>query len=51
LDKYEHDFIQTRLSDLGCLMMCVRQLDMLVDSDVRASALAQAFLSGDFSKF
>jgi len=51
LDKYEHDFIQARLSDLGRLTMCVRQLDMLMDSNLRASALAQAFLRGDFSKF
>jgi hypothetical protein len=37
--------------ELGRLTMCVRQLDMLMDSDAKASALAQAFLRCDFSKF
>ncbi|MFH1572424.1 MAG: PEP/pyruvate-binding domain-containing protein [Acidobacteriota bacterium] len=51
LDKYEQAHIQQRLADLGRLTMCVRQLDMLMDSDAKASALAQAFLRGEFAKF
>jgi pyruvate,water dikinase len=51
LDKYEHDYVRSKLAELGRLTMCVRQLDMLMDSDAKASALAQAFLRGDFSKF
>jgi pyruvate,water dikinase len=51
LDKYERDYIRSRLVDLGRLTMCVRQLDMLMDSDAKASALAQAFLKGELDRF
>jgi len=51
LDKYERDYIRSRLTELGRLTMCVRQMDMLMDSDAKAAALAQAFLRHEFSKF
>jgi pyruvate,water dikinase len=51
LDKYERDYIRAKLVAMGRLTMCVRQLDMLMDSDAKASALAQAFLRSDFSVF
>ncbi len=51
LDKYEHDYIRSKLVELGRLTMCVRQLDMLMDSDAKALALARAFLSGELQQF
>lgn len=51
LDKYEFDYIQSRLTDLGRLTMCSRQLDMLMGSDEIASQLARAFLNGEMEMF
>jgi len=51
MDKYEHDFICSRLTSLGRLTMCARQLDMLMGSDTMASQMAQAFLKDEMCKF
>jgi pyruvate,water dikinase len=46
LEKYDQEFIKTRLTDLGRLTICSRQLDMLMDSNQSADFFAQAFLEG-----
>lgn len=51
LDKYDPEYIKARLTDLGRLTLCARQLDMLMDSDSKASNMAQAFLKKEFHKF
>jgi pyruvate,water dikinase len=51
LEKYERDFIQTRLTDLGRLTLCSRQLDMLMDSDNSPHYFAQMFLEGKLESF
>mgnify|MGYP000027827981 CR=1 FL=1 len=51
LDKYEHGVIVARLTDLGRITMCARQLDMLMDSDASPEFFAKAFLSGELDKF
>ena len=51
LEKYEHDFIRSRLSELGRLTLCARQLDMLMDNDASPDFFARAFLAGQMEKF
>jgi len=51
LEKYEHDFIRSRLSELGRLTLCARQLDMLMDSEASPDYFARAFLAGQMEKF
>lgn len=49
--KYERETMVHRLSDLGQLTICARQLDMLMDSDSSPAFFAAAFLDGDLAKF
>jgi len=51
LEKYDHTFICSRLTDLGRLTMCSRQLDMLMDTDASPQFFAQAFLGGEMERF
>jgi pyruvate,water dikinase len=51
LEKYDHTFICSRLTDLGRLTMCSRQLDMLMDTDASPQFFAQAFLEGEMERF
>jgi pyruvate,water dikinase len=51
LEKYEHDFIKARLTDLGRLTMCARQLDMLMDSEESPGFFARIFLKGELERF
>ena len=51
LEKYDRDFIQSRLADLGRLTLCARQLDMLMDSDHSPDFFAKAFLAGEMHRF
>jgi pyruvate,water dikinase len=51
LDKYGSEDILSRLVSLGQLTLCARQLDMLMDSDLRAEQFTQAFLARDWAKF
>jgi pyruvate,water dikinase len=51
LEKYERAYICSRLTEMGRLTMCARQLDMLMDSDSSPEFFARAFLSGDMDKF
>ncbi len=51
LAKYDHDTLVERLTTLGRLTICARQLDMLMDSDASPEFFASAFLDGDLEKF
>jgi pyruvate,water dikinase len=51
LEKYDHDFICSRLTELGRLSLCSRQLDMLMDTDDSPEFFARAFLAGQFERF
>jgi pyruvate,water dikinase len=51
LEKYDHEYIRTRLIDLGRLTICSRQLDMLMDSDESPEFFGKAFLSGELERF
>jgi pyruvate,water dikinase len=51
LEKYDQDFLRTRLADLGRLTMCSRQLDMLMDSEDSPHYFAQMFLKSKFGSF
>jgi pyruvate,water dikinase len=51
LEKYECDFICSRLTDLGRLTLICRQLDMLMNSDSHPEYFARMFLSERFEKF
>jgi pyruvate,water dikinase len=51
LDKIEPDVVRARLTDLGRLTLCVRQMDMLMSSDAVADQYAAAFLAGEWHKF
>ncbi len=51
LEKYDADFIRTRLTDLGRLTLCARQLDMLMDTDDSPTFFAQLFLRGEMDRF
>jgi len=51
LEKYDRDFISSRLIDLGRLTMVCRQLDMLMDNDRSPDYFAQSFLKGEMEKF
>ncbi len=51
LDKYGAETIRARLTDLGRLTLCARQLDMLMDSDGSPDFFARAFLAGQWEKF
>ena len=51
LEKYEHDFIRSRLTELGRLTLCARQLDMLMDSEASPEFFSRAFLAGEMHRF
>jgi pyruvate,water dikinase len=51
LDKCGVVETQSRLSDLGRLTLCARQLDMLMDTPDSPGEFAQAFLTGEWAKF
>ena len=51
IEKYDRYFICARLTDLGRLTMCCRQLDMLMDSDDSPRFFARAFLNGEMERF
>ncbi|MBI5528379.1 MAG: hypothetical protein HY897_18770 [Deltaproteobacteria bacterium] len=51
LEKYDNDYIRTKLVDLGRLTMCSRQLDMLMDSEESPGFFAKLFLEGQLERF
>lgn len=51
LERLEPNELCDRLTDLGRLTLCSRQLDMLMDSDASPAAYARAFLSEQFDRF
>jgi pyruvate,water dikinase len=51
LEKCNQELIQQRLSDLGRLTLCCRQLDMLMQSNDSPDYFARAFLAGDLGRF
>lgn len=51
LEKYGRDYIVAILVQLGRLTMCLRQLDMLMDSDGSPDTFAEAFIAGDMDRF
>ncbi len=51
LEKYDREFLSSRLVELGRLTLCARQLDMLMDTDASADFFAKAFLSGEMERF
>ena len=51
LQKFDRAVIRARLTDLGRLTMCTRQLDMLMDSDASPEFFARAFLTGEMERF
>jgi hypothetical protein len=51
LDKVDEEQTARRLTDLGRLTLCVRQLDMLMSSDAVADAFARFFLEGEWHRF
>jgi len=51
LEKYDCDYISARLTDLGRLLMCSRQLDMLMDSDDSPRFFVEMFRRGEFERF
>ncbi len=51
LDKYDAGLTRERLTDLGRLTLCARQLDMLMDTDGSPEYFARAFLAGDWDVF
>jgi pyruvate,water dikinase len=51
LDKCDRETIRARLTDLGRLTLCVRQMDMLMDSDEAPERFARAFLAGEWHRF
>jgi pyruvate,water dikinase len=51
LEKYSRDFTAATLVHLGRLTMCLRQLDMLMDSDSTPDRFAEAFIAGDMDRF
>ncbi len=51
LEKYERDYIASRLIELGRLTLCARQMDMLMDSDKSPEIFAKAFLEGRMENF
>ena len=51
LEKYDRFFIRARLTDLGRLTLCCRQLDMLMDNDDSPRFFARAFLNDAMERF
>jgi pyruvate,water dikinase len=51
LEKYEQEFVATRLTELGRLTLCARQMDMLMDSDASPEFFSKAFLEGKMEYF
>jgi pyruvate,water dikinase len=51
LDKFDRDAIISRLTVLGRLTICCRQLDMLMDSDASADYFTRAFLADEMGQF
>jgi pyruvate,water dikinase len=51
LDKLDEAQTSRRLTDLGRLTLCVRQLDMLMSSDGVADQFARYFLEGEWHRF
>lgn len=50
LDKIDHGIEKERLFHLGRLVICARQLDMLMDSDESPDFFAQSFLKGEMDE-
>jgi pyruvate,water dikinase len=51
LDKFDRDAIISRLTVLGRLTICCRQLDMLMDSDASPDYFTRAFLADEMGQF
>ncbi|MEW6073841.1 MAG: PEP/pyruvate-binding domain-containing protein [Planctomycetota bacterium] len=51
LEKYNRDFLVPILVHLGRMTICLRQLDMLMDSESSPALFADAFLAGDMERF
>lgn len=51
LQKYDREFMYSRLIELGRLTLCCRQLDMLMDTDDSPEFFARAFLADEMDKF
>ena len=51
LEKYDAEFIQSRLVQLGRATLCCRQLDMLMDADTSPEYFSRAFLDGELERF
>ncbi len=51
LDKYNAADIQSRLTTLGRLTLCARQLDMLMDNDSSPDMFARAFFAEEWHRF
>ena len=50
-DKFDQAATLDRLTDLGRLTLCARQLDMLMDSEETPRFFSEAFQKGEFDKF
>jgi len=46
--KFPESMTKERIEDLGRLMGCARQLDMVMADDTTVDWYAQAFLSGNY---
>jgi len=51
LEKLAPAELLPRLTELGRLLLCSRQLDMLMDSEQSPDYFSRAFLAGDYAKF
>jgi pyruvate,water dikinase len=51
LEKHGADTLTARLRDLGRLVICARQLDMLMDSEGSPASFGRAFLAGEIDRF
>ncbi len=51
LEKHGADTLTARLRDLGRLVICARQLDMLMDSEASPANFGRAFLAGEVDRF
>jgi pyruvate,water dikinase len=51
LEKFDRATTLAALEALGRLSFCVRQIDMLMDTDSDAEEFARAFLAEDFARF
>jgi pyruvate,water dikinase len=51
LDKFDREAIISRLTVLGRLTICCRQLDMLMDAETSPDFFSRAFLADDMGRF